>query len=705
MIYSILPIIILVIELLLVGYYIFYAVKTQKFISKGTLIYFVPISIILFVLYTLGASYNAEITNVPLNIVDYMGICKSVISATVFELKIDYVSELMKVNQFFNLSYYIAVGLSVACVYTSVISLVINNVVNTFRLVKVLSKDCDILIGENNCNSIYFNDNKNIIVISDNTKSINPNEYYSKKIPLIQNRFTAKTLLKWFKHSIKKGRELNFISFQDGSNNLRYIKEFEDFLSLEVKKKKISEYKTCYLKVEIEYNNQISIKNKILENKAIAAYIDCFTRYELFSLNFIERNPITEHLPSHFIDEETASIKNDKTINVIYLGFGKLSKTLHRVQLMNDQLPTISKNGTMEGFKINYFAFDKEKKVNEDKNSSFFSKRYDENISSYDNKEYFPVWNKLDNLIFEEMNIESYHMVNRIMEILKETKKENTYNRFIISYGDDIDNIDMTLKLLSILKEYEFENYEIYVRVNGEFPTAIKLLDNKKVNVIGNLKTVINHDVIVNERLLELAKLVNRKYYSKRLSESSWYNLTSIKQASNVYSSLNIRLKLNLLGYDYVRENTKVDNSLIIKEIEDKVAFENKKYDDYLFYLNKNNKPVHTLAFQEHQRWNAFYISNGYVPLRKDRIKLIDAYGEWGPSFYKDDNSLNLHACLTTYEGLDQYHKLLADLLTKENKKDFEDNLSTVETYKYDHMIVESFKPMFENSCYRIIKK
>ena len=39
------------------------------------------------------------------------------------------------------------------------------------------------------------------------------------------------------------------------------------------------------------------------------------------------------------------------------------------------------------------------------------------------------------------------------------------------------------------------------------------------------------------------------------------------------------------------------------------------------------------------------------------------------------------------------------------NKKDYEENLLTVETYKYDHMIVESFKPMFENSCYRIIKK
>ena len=342
MIYEVLPIIILIVEILLVGYYIYYAIKTQKFISKGTLVYFVPISVILFVLYTLGASYNAKITNNPLGIVDYMGICKSVISATVFELKIDYVSELMKVNQAFNLAYYIAVGLSVACVYTSVISLVINNVVNNFRLIKVLGGNCDILIGENKINSIYINDNKNIIVISDNTKSNNPNEYYSKKVPLIQNKFTSKVLLKWFKHSIKKGRELNFISFQDGSSNLGYIKEFEDFLAMEINNKKVVEYKVCYLKVEMDYGNQISLKNKILENKEIAAYIDCFTRYELFALNFIERNPITEHLPLEFIDEETATIKNDKVINVVYLGYGRLCKTLHRIQFMNDQLPNIS---------------------------------------------------------------------------------------------------------------------------------------------------------------------------------------------------------------------------------------------------------------------------------------------------------------------------------------------------------------------------
>ena len=57
------------------------------------------------------------------------------------------------------------------------------------------------------------------------------------------------------------------------------------------------------------------------------------------------------------------------------------------------------------------------------------------------------------------------------------------------------------------------------------------------------------------------------------------------------------------------------------------------------------------------------------------------------------------------YEGLNDYHRLLAELLTKENNKTLEENLNIVETYKYDHMIVESFKPMFENSNYRIVKR
>ena len=705
MIYTVLPIIILVVEILLVGFYVFYAIKTQKFISKGTIIYFVPTSVILFALYTLGANYGALINNTTLGIVDYMGICKSVISATVFELKIDYVSALMDVNVIFKIAYGIAVGLSVACVYTSLISLAINTITNMVRVQYALRKNCDVLIGENDYNFTYFERSENVIIITDTFKSYKMNEYYSKKIPVIQVKFLKNLLLKNFKWHIKRGIELNFISFQNSSISLGYIKEFEDFLNCNITKKdKVLDYKNCYLKVEIDFNNQLSIKNKILENRSIAAFIDCFTRYELFALNYIERNPITEHLPSSFINENLGIVEHDKAINVIYLGFGKMAKTLHRVQLMNDNLPTIEDN-VMKKYNISYYAFDKDEKANEDKTMSFFFKRYDENTRKYSTKKYFPSVDKLDNVDFQVVNIESYTIISEILNIIKKNKNEKSYNRFIISYGEDIDNIDMAIKVSALLKEQGYENYELYVKVKGKFPSAIKLLEDKRVNVIGDIDSIFNHDVIVNERLYELAKLVNKKYHSKRLKDSPWYTLSTIKQASNVYSSLNIRLKLNLLGYDYIREDKVVDNSIMLKEIESKVEFTKKSYEDYLFYKTNNFKPVHSLAYQEHLRWNAFYIANGYVPLEKDKIKCLDPNGEYGPSFYKDDGVLNLHACLTTYEGLDDYHRLLAELLTKENNKTLEENLNTVETYKYDHMIVESFKPMFENSNYRIVKR
>ena len=278
MIYTILPIVVLVIELGLLGYYIYSAVKTQKFISKGTIIYFVPLSLVLFALYTLGANYNALQTGIKLTIVDYMAIGKSVLSATVFDLKTDYVSLLMENNLVFKAAFSLAIVLSISCFYTSLISLIINTVVNKIRLMIALSKNCDVLIGENEYNNDYIARSKNVIVITDNYKSDNLNEYYSRKIPVIQSKFTKDNLLKLFKSQIKKGIELNFVSFQNSDTNLGYIKEFEDFLYSKIKEERILDKRTCYLKVEIDFNNQITIKNKILEKKDIAAYIDCFNR-------------------------------------------------------------------------------------------------------------------------------------------------------------------------------------------------------------------------------------------------------------------------------------------------------------------------------------------------------------------------------------------------------------------------------------------
>ena len=704
MFYDIVSIILLVVELGLIAYYVYSALTSQKYISKNTIFYFVPISIVLFFLYSLGANYKAQITSTSLGIMDYLSIGKAVIAVTVFELKTDYITHLMAKCWAFEWACYLAIVLSIACVYTSIISLAVNSVINKRRLNIALKSNCDILIGENDYNFQYIDQSNNCIVLTNNLKSKNISDYYSRKIPVIQTNFTSTNLVKYFKWAFKKGIDLNFISFCDSTTNLGLINEFEKFLYESIGQERVIDKKTCFLKVEINLNNQLSFKNKILENKDLAAFIDCFNRYELFALDFVEKNPITEHLPKDFILEDKGVISSKKKINVMYLGFGKLSKTLHKVQLINDQLPTI-KGNKIGRYKINYFAFDKNEKSNEDKNMNFYFRRYDENISKYSSDEYFPVLEKLDNIKFENINVESYELINYLLDIIDIENKEDSYNRFIISYGSDVDNIDMAIKIESILKEHHFENYEIYLHVRNKFPTAINLLDNSKINVIGDILSVFNHDVIVNERLLELAKLLNRKYDQKRLADSSWYNLSPIKQASNIYSSLNIRLKLNLLGYDYIKEDKEVNNEDIINEISKKVEFTKNSYDDYLFFKDNRISPVHSIAYQEHLRWNAFYISNGYVPLKKEEISLVDAFGEYGPIFYKDDSSLKLHACLTTYEGLDDYHHLLAELLTKANSKTIEENLNVVETYKYDHMIVENIKPMFTNSKYRLVKR
>ena len=70
--------------------------------------------------------------------------------------------------------------------------------------------------------------------------------------------------------------------------------------------------------------------------------------------------------------------------------------------------------------------------------------------------------------------------------------------------------------------------------------------------------------------------------------------------------------------------------------------------------------------------------------------------------FYKDDNVLNLHGCLTTYKGLDDYHRHLAKLLSKANKKSLLQNKRGVFLKKCDFSRKnKSVKP---NSTFRRVE-
>lgn len=692
--YTVISLIILIIEIIMVLAFSIHAVKNKVIISKKTIWFYFPLCLMLFILYLCGLVNYTKINNLKITIFDLFEVGKSILSASVFDVKKVFVVDLVNNNVIFAVTFFSTILLLVISLYTTILSTIIMRFVNRVRVNLVLKKNCDILIGENNYNKIYYQQYKKCIVLLDHKKRDNLIEYYFDKVPVIFLEFNQKNLLKVLKKSLRKKHEVNFISFNSSSKNLKYIDEFKQFLSKKYHEQQIVDYRQFYLKVEIDLDNQLSIQNKILEDKRFSAFISCFNRYEYNALNFIEKYPITKKLPSTFFDYETATIKKDTLINNIYLGFGRVSKAIHRAQIMNNQLPTIE-NGKIKEYHVNYYAFENLYTFREDKNTIFFNERYDEHISEFSNEKYFPSIEKVDQIKYYNYDVFSNQFFDEFKKIIF---KEHCFNRIIVSVGDDVDNIDYALKLQEFFKEEKIDSYEMFVRVKDDYLIAEELLKDSKVILFGHIEEIFNHQVIVNEKLIKLSKELNQKYNALRLADTLWYELSSIKQFSNIYSSLNLRLKLNLLGYDYKEEKSIQDNSLLLNDLIKTLEFNPISYEDYLFFNKKEIQPANSISYQEHSRWNAFYVSYGYVPMEKAEIKLID---EKSFSFYKDSFEYRKHACLTTYEGLDLYHRYLASLIKNGS---FENNLNEVQTYKYDYMMLDNIINLFKDSHYQLIK-
>ena len=141
----------------------------------------------------------------------------------------------------------------------------------------------------------------------------------------------------------------------------------------------------------------------------------------------------------------------------------------------------------------------------------------------------------------------------------------------------------------------------------------------------GDTEKIFNHDVIVDESLVSLAKRINRTYCldSKKTEDitpedeakanESWIKCGYFDKYSNIYLANNLRLKLNLLGFDYVKDG----NATGLEEIkEEKIAIR--------LPYEKCTQPgmENSLLAQEHARWNAYHMLNGYLPLKKSRLSV-----------------------------------------------------------------------------------
>lgn len=183
----------------------------------------------------------------------------------------------------------------------------------------------------------------------------------------------------------------------------------------------------------------------------------------------------------------------------------------------------------------------------------------------------------------------------------------------------------------------------------------------------------------------------------KKDALKGWYAQSQIQRDNNVYVCMCIREKLNLLGYDYMPRT---------KDKEDAGAEYIAKYEegDPIVYGEekdgvKGKLPVRytidfvegsrrqALAILEHQRWNAYMISNGVIPSTIEQIENGDS----------KNLALRRHGNVTTFEGLVEFRKIMAK---KENCSE-----EMTDVIKYDYQIMDDLIWLLNQNGYMIVKK
>lgn len=720
-------------------------------------------------LYIIGNIYYYTNQNVEhFSFMEIYDIISYTIRALIFDVEKEKLALLMANNNYYLLAWKLAYPLCVLASYINIFNAILYRMVNWINVLIALRKDCDILIGTDYA-EIYKDKSSNLVIwIEQEITKEKELELIKLNIPFINKQFTKDNLLTipYLKRAIKrhsnkekKGIDYHFISFQDEETNLKYLSEFKGFLNTEFKQflneakepLKIYQTKNYFLHIELSNTNLLSIQNKIqADSEKLSQYLLFFNRYQLLALKFNEENPITKYLPKTFINDFGAientnnDINNiisqislnddlivqtpyDKHINVLYFGFGKVSREIHKISVMNNQLVSYFTNANEPSNRyhnhvINYFAVDKESFNTGDKNSLFYNNRFDNIKKTLEKKSYYQFPEDTANfypLNTDINNINTYQSLIKLLESqneLRENEKILTYNQIIISLDNDLDNIDYALKMLMLLKQRNIENYHIYVRLKQENQGVVDSLKQENITFFGYYSDMFSHDIIVKDSLIRIAKLVNSKYNEKIYNEEThndethndenhktidWYDLPPIKYKSNIYSGISTRLKLNLLGLDYkivkknelkckdIKENNEYYNSL-----KEKLKHSFESYKDYLFY-NEEKKPsvANILSFQEHLRWNAFYLSSGYIPMKKPESN--------DPNFKKDCDITKQHICLTTYQGLYLWHLHLYSKQEQFKNQKIEDvgikdlKQYKLNTYSNDYMLIELFEEIF----------
>ncbi len=461
--------------------------------------------------------------------------------------------------------------------------------------------------------------------------------------------------------------------------------------------------------------------------------IQYVNKHQKIAMDFIDRYPFTKFMDDNQVDFSTSLVKENVSINAIFLGFGKTNRQIFLTSVANNQFLTGSAvNPTI--LPVHYHIFDKDPaENNKNLNHTYYRYRNEhlEEISKakLEKKDYLPAPDLPATESYHHLDINAQDFYKQIKDIVTESK--NSLHFVVISFGNDLENLDMAQKLIEKRREWDVSNLVIFARIRS-WRKEQTLLKDQDCFFFGHEEDVVYHiDKILCDDLYTMAQLRNEIYDLEKLlkkerksnpdfilneshvqnnhaeSLRKWYQeKTQLQRESSLYCCLSLRSKLNLMGLDYCKKESPQDEGM--GKTEYLAHYAGKDLPDTKHYaLQANGKDIvyyalpfapsrrRNMAIHEHARWNAFMISKGTIPAS---IRQILTEKDQNGAFTNGNSAdLRHHGNLTTFEGLEQFRKLVA-----QRDSSSEDAADVI---RYDYQLLDDAYWLLDKLDYMIIPR
>lgn len=449
-------------------------------------------------------------------------------------------------------------------------------------------------------------------------------------------------------------------------------------------------------------------------------------------------------------DEDDLSIRDNCDINLFVLGFGPVNQSVARDILINNQFFTKEKT-TIDG-KVKYYL--KPKRINTwiyDNKPKLVSSSFSNGFLKYSRfkNEANPChYHELpesfidDSRLKPSTDINEKYFINKIYDEINDKVKENRhqYNFFLVSFDIDSTNwyhanvlreslLDLEKRQKNGCKNFFFVRTQEYQRAYYDddffekkniYPFAIEYTNLKRTDLSDN--AALSYKNVVKDNAYKIAKKIHFLYElmgdftlkisDKKLNEminddfytsDNWKFLSLIKQRSNIYSASSIFSKLSLAGvinhnqYLNYRKFTAFKNKYFKESNKPEELIDFKNY----IYRDQSPFPVaDTLAFFEHERWNAFEMCCGVLPMKKENVQK-KTENDFFCFITKTSNEMN-HLNLATEKGLVEYLddviKCNETELGEEFNKRKEEIKNSANVIKYDYHLCNYLLKFIEES-------